>query len=79
MMTFPKMHLICIVFCANGYSIISWLWTKNTVPFLKISYKEENNTITLFSEMLENSGFNSGDTFLIKGAKDNIIFSMVED
>ena len=39
----------------------------------------KNNTLTLSSKVLENSGFKSGDTFNIKIAKDKIILTLIED
>lgn len=39
----------------------------------------KNNTLTLSSKMLENSGFKSGDTFNIKIFKNKIIMALIKD
>jgi hypothetical protein len=39
----------------------------------------KNNTLTLSSKMLENRGFQAGDAFNIKVAKNQIILTMIEE
>jgi hypothetical protein len=39
----------------------------------------KNNTLTLSSKMLENTGFQAGDAFNIKVAKNKIILTLIED
>ena len=39
----------------------------------------KNNTLTLSSKMLQNSGFKSGNAFVVKVGKNKIILTLVED
>ena len=39
----------------------------------------KNNTLTLSSKMLENTGFQVGDAFNIKAAKNKIILTLIEE
>ena len=49
---------------------------KKVVKVLKTTIGK-NNTLTLSSKMLENSGFQAGDVFNIKAAKNKIILTLV--
>jgi hypothetical protein len=51
---------------------------KKVVKALKTTIGK-NNTLTLSSKMLENTGFQAGDAFNIKVAKNRIILTLVEE
>jgi hypothetical protein len=50
--------------------------TKKVVKALKTTIGK-NNTLTLSSKMLENTGFQAGDAFNIKTSKNKIILTLV--
>ena len=39
----------------------------------------KNNNLALSSKMLEDSGFNAGDAFVVKVSKNKIVLTLVED
>jgi hypothetical protein len=39
----------------------------------------KNNTLTLSSKMLENTGFHAGDAFVVKVSKNKIVLTLVEE
>ena len=51
--------------------------TKKVAKVLKTTIGK-NNTLTLSSKMLENSGFKSGDSFNVKAAKNKIILTLID-
>ena len=52
--------------------------TKKVIKVLKTTIGK-NNTLTLSSKMLFDTGFQSGDSFNIKVAKNQIILTMIEE
>ena len=39
----------------------------------------KNNTLTLSSKMLEDSGFSAGDAFVVKVSKNKIVLTLIEE
>ena len=52
--------------------------TKNVAKMFKTTIGK-NNTLTLSAKMLEDTGFQAGDSFDIKVAKNKIILTLIEE